>query len=878
MAFSPGVDKQMAVEVNSQGVEQFTGQMMDAESSLVNFRNAVGAAGAALAALGAAGISRSVTAFASFDEAMTESLAIMGDVDDAMRETMQDTARDVAKTTQFSAEQAAESYFFLASAGLEAAESVEVLDDMAQFAQAGQFDMARATDILTDSASALGKEVADYNDVADTFVKANQLANTSVEQVGEAMTAKAGAAMRQFNIDLDDGVAALAAYADQGIKGSRAGEVFNRTLLTLAEGANENREAFEELGVEVFDSEGEMRDFSDVIGELDGALGDMSTEQQNLALQQMGFTRRTREGVVALLGQSDALGEYRSELDDAGGAAGEVAENQMDTLNAEFGLLRDQIVDIGIGVGQTLAPAIRDVLGVARSALSTFAEWNSSLDDLPATIGLLVSVVGGLALAVGAFVSGPLGVAIAAAGAFAAAYRTNFLGVADVVNALVSRARSAFERFMPSMDELRAAADTLREAFDVWRAEVEENLETLRPHFETFAEQGERVFGIVGENLDALRSLAETAFGALTDESDDVSGSFGSLAERMRSVLDTVLGVLTTLTAVYVDAFEFISENVFQPFLEIVGDVWETHLGAIVSETAETVEVLLADLQRLAAFGMRIIRPFLRAAAFLWDRFGDEILTVTEFVFDAIGGIISTVLDAAATTIRVTLALIRGDWRAAWTLVGAFLRRTLSGLFEFVESWGERLVGYIAGVLGDVSGWFDDVMDDIGEFFRGGFGDLLTFVTDWVDDVIAALGGMAERVGDEIRTAINEAMGLPFEHTIGAVSVGGEEVFAGHEINIPALADGGVVNGATLAMIGEAGPEAVVPLDRSDEFGGAASGDVAAQVSSALSGLRVVVETGDETLDRVIHDEAQVVVEQSNRDQRRRSRSRGLGQ
>jgi len=89
------------------------------------------------------------------------------------------------------------------------------------------FDMARATDLLTDAQSALGLTIRDdaianmeeMVRVSDVLVRANTLANASVEQFSVALTTKSGAALRALNKDMEEGVAVLAAFADQGIKG-----------------------------------------------------------------------------------------------------------------------------------------------------------------------------------------------------------------------------------------------------------------------------------------------------------------------------------------------------------------------------------------------------------------------------------------------------------------------------------------------------------------------------------------------------------------------------------------------------------------------------------------------------------------------------------
>lgn len=338
---------------------------------------ALGAGVAVAAALG----KEAVDAAREFDAAMTESLAIMGDVSDAMRKDMSQAAREVAKTTTFSAEQAAESYFFLASAGLEAKESIEALPVVSQFAQAGMFDMARATDLLTDSASALGLAVEDYNRLADVLVKANTLANASVEQFATALKRRAAAEMRNANIELEEGVAVLAAFADQGIKAQRAGQVFQRTLLTLQEATRENADAVERLGVRIFDSSGEMRGMADIIEDLTKATADMSTEERNAALESLGFTRRTREGIVALLGKSDAIREYQGELENAGGTTEEVADKQLESFNAQLNLLQSRLKDAAITIGNEMIPALEFLIRSVNNTIDSFEDFNDELEE-----------------------------------------------------------------------------------------------------------------------------------------------------------------------------------------------------------------------------------------------------------------------------------------------------------------------------------------------------------------------------------------------------------------------------------------------------------------------------------------------------------------
>ena len=347
----------------------------------------------ALGAATVAGVAASVRAFANFDQAMTNSVAIMGDVSDAMRKDMSNAAREVAKTTQFSATEAAESYFFLASAGLDAAASIEALPRVAAFAQAGQFDMARATDLLTDAQSALGLAADDTAEnllnmarVSDVLVGANTLANASVEQFSEALTSKAGAALRNLNKDVEEGVAVLAVYADQGSKGAEAGTRLNATLEGLTRTARENQDAYERLNVAVFDSQGEMRNMADIVGDLEGAFEGMSTEQRDAELASLGLTRQARDGIIALLGNADAIRDYESALRDAGGTTDEIANNQMQTFWAQMGLVKDQFIDVGLSIGEALMPALMEFADWFQARLpditSTLQDWSQRFTEL----------------------------------------------------------------------------------------------------------------------------------------------------------------------------------------------------------------------------------------------------------------------------------------------------------------------------------------------------------------------------------------------------------------------------------------------------------------------------------------------------------------
>ena len=360
---------QNVVEIVIAARDRFTKVFSKASLSLQKFRTA--AIGAAAVGVGiVAGFGKAIQASMNFDSAMTKSTAIMGDLSDVMKTDMRNAAREMAKTTTFSATQAADSYFFLASAGLDAEASIAALPTVAQFAQAGMFDMALATDLLTDAQSALGltirddaiKNMENMVKISDILVKANTLANASVQQFSEALTSEAGAALKSYNKDVEEGVAVLASMADQGVKGQKAGTDLSRIMRLLSKAALDNQDELNALGIEIFDSTGKMKNFADIIGDMETTFEGMSDKQRAAALDSIGFTARVQGVILPLLGTSDAIREYEKQLRIAGGTTKTVANKQLESFKEQVGLTKSALVDIGIEIGDKLVPFLRDYL------------------------------------------------------------------------------------------------------------------------------------------------------------------------------------------------------------------------------------------------------------------------------------------------------------------------------------------------------------------------------------------------------------------------------------------------------------------------------------------------------------------------------------
>ena len=521
--------------------------------------------GVGAAAIG--GTIMAVKAFADYDDAMVKSLAIMGDVSAKQKGEMSDVARAVGRDTAFSAKEAAEGYFFLASAGLDAARSMRSLPVVAKFAQAGNFELAQATEYVADAQSALGlssqnasKHLRETQRVTDVLVKGNIIANAEVDQLAESLTNKAGAAARLLGKDVEETVAVLAAFAAQGVKGQVAGNALNIVWRDLQKATLENKAAFSEQGVAVFDSNGEMRNTADIIGELEKALSSMSDEEKKATLKKLGFREESQAMILTLLGTSNAIRKYEKELHKAGGTSDEVARKQLKGLSGAWIKLKGQGEDLLLSVGAAAAPALEKAALATAGFIDEFqrgvgagGQFRDTLTSVGNVLGPIISGAANVAAAVGSMGFGLLqtraGMVLLGAAAGALVGRMAALGVAWGISKIMGAA-TAIKGFIATLGVLRAVYVAQTGITNASTTAILRHAIATR-----VAAVGYRGLSaaIASTGIGALIVLAGTAVGALmgmdaatddtTDSTRDLRDALRGQADAMREVRDIDIDV-----------------------------------------------------------------------------------------------------------------------------------------------------------------------------------------------------------------------------------------------------------------------------------------------------------------------------------------------
>lgn len=342
----------------------------------------------------------SVKVGAEFDKSMSQVGATMlktademekeiGEVDTAYGHfsgNLRDFAIFLGQNTAFSAKQAADALNYMALAGYNTQESMEMLPNVLSLAAAGGFDLARASDMVTDAQTAFGISAERTKQMVDEMAKAASTGNTNVEQLGDAFLTVGGLAqelnggfvkLKDGTVQAVDGIQEMeimmTAMANAGIKGSEAGTHVRNMILKLSKPTKEGADMMKALGLEVFDADGHMRSMKDIVGDLNGALGNLTQEEKITAIASLFNTRdlASAEALLGAVGQDwDEIGEA---ILNAEGSAAEMANIQLDNLAGDVTLFKSALEGAQIIVSDQLTPTLRQFVKFGTDAVSTLS-------------------------------------------------------------------------------------------------------------------------------------------------------------------------------------------------------------------------------------------------------------------------------------------------------------------------------------------------------------------------------------------------------------------------------------------------------------------------------------------------------------------------
>lgn len=362
-----------------------------------SFETKLKAVGIKLAEFGLKFAKESMQVGAEFDKSMSQVAATMGKtVEEVEKEThtvgnftgsLREFAQKLGETTKFTASEAAQALNYMALAGYDAEKSMEMLPNVLNLAAAGDFDLARASDMVTDAQTAFALTTERTTQMVAEMAKAASTGNTTVEMLGDAFLVVGGLA-KELNgglVTLEDGTQAttdgvqeleiaLTAMANAGVKGSEAGTHMRNMLLKLSSPTDQGTIALENMGVAVFDTEGKMRSLSEIFGDLNEAMSTMTQQDRIQTISDLFNTRdmASAEALLSAMGEDwDKIG--RSILQ-AKGAAQKMSDTQLDNLAGDITKFKSAFEGLQIAFSDNVKNPFRDIVQYATEGVSKLTE------------------------------------------------------------------------------------------------------------------------------------------------------------------------------------------------------------------------------------------------------------------------------------------------------------------------------------------------------------------------------------------------------------------------------------------------------------------------------------------------------------------------
>lgn len=736
----------------------------------------------------------------TFETSMSKVSALSGATGDDLA-TLEAKARELGASTTFSASQAADALGYMALAGWDTEQMLAGVGSVLTLAQAGEMELAAASDLVTDYLSAFNMEASETARMVDVLAYAQANANTTVEGLGMAFkncAANANAA----GMDVETTSAAISMMANQGLKGSEAGTALNAVLRDMTEKMEDGAIAIGEQSVAVMDAEGNYRDFTDILADVQAATNGMGDAEKAAALQST-FTADSIKGLNLMLNAgADEMVGFRDELYGCAGAAEETAATMTDNLGGDLAAMNSAFEELSLkiydGLQEPLRSAVQFITGTVVPGIEGFMAWlttgTQEFDEFGNVVGETASPLSQLASTVQSMVP-----VLAAAGGALLAYEGYSLAVTVA-------------------EKARAAATTL----------VDNATKLLN---------GTMKLNPIGIVITLIGALV-AAFLYLWNTSEEFRnfwiGVWDAVKAAVQPLADWVMAnVITPLV------------SKFQEFQTLFAGLWDAIVANVTSAWEQIAPTVQAGMQVIQTI-IGAVMPVIQAA---WDGAWGLISSVFTAIWDNISNTVNTVMGVIQGIIQVVTGIISGDWDAVWSGIKQIFESIVNGILQAGANVFNALTSIISSVLTGIynvwasiwnsvfsvaSSIWNAISSNIGGVVNGIWNNITSTFNSLVGTVLGIFNSVREAITNPIETAKNTVGGiidtikgffsnfhiqLPHINLPHfAISPAGWQIGDLLKGSIPSLsiewyATGGMFNGASIIGVGEAGTEFVVPRD-----------------------------------------------------------------
>lgn len=750
-------------------------------NGITNVGKKVSVVSAAVTGMGIA----SVKTAADFESSMSQVQATMGITKDSMSDVngesvntmdaLSDLAKQMGSETAFSASECAEALNYLALAGYDTQEMVDTLPTVLNLAAAGNIDLASASDMVTDAMSALGMETSEADTMVDQMAKTASSTNTSVSQLGEGILT-IGATAKSIKGGTAELNTALGILANNGIKGAEGGTHLRNVILSLQNPTDKAAACMEQLGVDVYDSEGNMRSLNDILGDLNTSIDGMTAAEKTNIISSI-FNKTDLSSVNALLANTgETWDSLQDSITNSAGAAQQMADTQLDNLSGQLTILKSALEGLAISIGEALMPMVKNIV----AKVQAFVTWLNNLDDgtkqVIVKIGLFVAALGPALVIIGTVIS-KVGVAMQAFSSFGlkitslvskagglsgvmSKVGTAIMGINPVVIAVVAAIAvlvGAFVHLWNTNEEFRnkitAIWERIKGIFSGFAQGITDRLNALGFDFENFGEvvsaiweglcnflaplfEGvftqianilEGVLGVITGLLDIFIGIFtgnwsqvwEGVKGIFSSVWDFIKNTFTNYMNVIRGVADVVLGWFgTSWNEVWTGIKDFFV-NLWTGIVDFFTGLWEG-----IKNTVQTAIMFIAAILE-AAFDI-ITLPF----RFIWENCKEVIIAVWDAIKEKVSSAINAILTVVSTVMTVIKTVFTTVWNAIKTHVTTVVnavKTVVTTVFNAIKTvattvWNgikTAITTVVDGIKSKVSSVFNSVKSTVSSVFNG---------------------------------------------------------------------------------------------------------------------------------------------------------------
>lgn len=359
---------------------------------------------------------------ADFEQSMARVKAVVGATYDEFKMLGQ-TARQLGRASEFGSSGVAAGMFSLAQQGYKTNQIVGMMPGILDLASAGMTELGETSAITGNILFDFNLKASQTVHVGDVLAKTFSTSGTNLTELGEAM-ANVGPLAASLNISLEQTSAFLGFLAKAGVKGAAGGAAFRSMLNGFIQDSGEGARMLRQLDVEARDLDGNLRPLGDIMGDLSRGLSYLGDAERLAALNAI-FGSRAAEKLVKVMGEGSVedINKMTEALKNCAGAAKEIGKTNDETFWGSVKILKSQIGDIGISIGQVLLPPLRvlaTVLSTVLVPIGNFIEENTVVTTtvvwVVASLMMLKNVLPlvalGFKLVTGAIMTNPIGLVL----------------------------------------------------------------------------------------------------------------------------------------------------------------------------------------------------------------------------------------------------------------------------------------------------------------------------------------------------------------------------------------------------------------------------------------------------------------------------------